>query len=87
MLKNRSRLTKEDQDTLVNIDEIYAQWRNEAIQEGDRATLESILLVKFETIDPPLKAIIPALLELSSIDRVRAVMQLSQEELIRDFGV
>jgi hypothetical protein len=91
MLKSRTRLSKEDKETLVNIDELYEEWRNQAIQEGrkegDRTTLESMLLVKFGTVDQPLESTIPALLDLSAIDRVRAVMQLSREELIRDFGI
>jgi hypothetical protein len=45
-----------------------------------------MLLVKFGSIDRKLATVIPALLALSPIDRVRAVMQLSQEEIIRDFG-
>lgn len=102
MLKSQPNLTTNDQETLLNIDALYEDWRNQTIQEGrkegkkegrkegkkesDRTTLESMLLVKFGSIDRQLATVIPALLELSSIDRVRAVMQLSQEELIRDFG-
>jgi hypothetical protein len=94
MLKSQSNLTTDDQQTLINIDALYEDWRNQTIQEGiavgrqegDRTTLESMLLVKFGTIDRALAATIPTLLELSPIDRVRAVMQLSQEEIIQNFG-
>ncbi len=102
MLKSRTRLSKEDQETMVNIDALYEEWRIKTLQEGvevgrqegvevgrqqaDRTTLESMLLVKLGPIDQTIEAIIPALLELSAIDRVRAVMQLSREELLRDFG-
>jgi hypothetical protein len=102
MLKSRTRLSKEDQETMVNIDALYEEWRIKTLQEGaeagrqegvevgrqeaDRVTLEGMLLVKFGQIDPPLESIIPVLLELSAIDRIRAVMQLSREEILRDFG-
>ncbi len=90
MLKSQPSLTPNDQETLVNIDALYEDWRNQTLQEGrqegDRATLESMLLVKFGTIDRTLASVIPVLLELSPIDRVRAVMQLSQDEIIREFG-
>jgi hypothetical protein len=94
MLKSQPNLSTHDQETLLNIDALYEDWRNQTLQEGivvgrqegDRATLESMLLVKFGSIDRKLSSVIPALLELSSIDRVRAVMQLSQEEIIQNFG-
>ncbi len=90
MLKTQPNLTPNDQETLLNIDALYEDWRNQTLQEGrqesDRATLESMLLVKFGRIDRQLTTVIPALLALSSIDRARAVMQLSQDEIIRDFG-
>ncbi len=94
MLKSQPHLTPNDQETLVNIDALYEDWRNQTLQEGrkegqkesDRATLESMLLVKFGTIDRTLATVIPALLDLSPIDRARAVMQLSQEEILRNFG-
>ena len=102
MLKSQPNLTTNDQETLLNIDALYEDWRNQTIQEGiavgrqegrqegrregDRTTLESMLEVRFGSIDRKLATVIPALLDLSSIDRIRAVMQLSQEEIIRDFG-
>ena len=98
MLKSQPNLTTNDQETLLNIDALYEDWRNQTIQEGiavgrqegrqegDRTTLESMLEARFGSIDRKLATVIPALLDLSSIDRVRAVMQLSQEEIIRDFG-
>ncbi len=98
MLKSQPNLTTNDQETLINIDALYEDWRNQTLQEGrkegrkegqkesDRTTLESMLSVKFGRIDRKLATVIPALLELSPIDRVRAVMQLSQEELIQSFG-
>jgi hypothetical protein len=94
MLKSQPHLSPNDQETLVNIDALYEDWRNQTLQEGrkegrkegDRTALESMLLVKFGTIDRTLATVIPALLELSPIDRVRAVMELSQEDIIRNFG-
>lgn len=102
MLKSQPHLTTNDQETLVNIDALYEDWRNQTLQEGrkegqkegrkegrkegDRTTLESMLMVKFGKIDRKLATVVPALLELSPIDRVRAVMQLSQEEIIQNFG-
>jgi hypothetical protein len=102
MLKSQPNLSTNDQETLLNIDALYEDWRNQTLQEGrkegqkegrkegrkegDRTTLESMLMVKFGKIDRNLAPVIPALLALSPIDRVRAVMQLSQEEIIRDFG-
>ena len=81
MSKSQPNLTTNDQETLLNIDALYEDWRNQTIQEGrqegDRTTLESMLLVKFGSIDRKLATVIPALLDSSSIDRVRAVMQLS----------
>ena len=94
MLKSQPNLTTNDQETLLNIDALYEDWRNQTLQEGrkegqkesDRTTLESMLAVRFGSIDRKLTATIQTLLELSPIDRVRAVMQLSQEELIQNFG-
>ena len=45
-----------------------------------------MLEVRFGSIDRKLATVIPTLLDLGPLDRARAVMHLSQEEMIRDFG-
>ena len=34
MLKKRTTRTQDEQDVMLNIDSLYIEWRNEAIQEG-----------------------------------------------------
>ena len=44
-----------------------------------------MLMVKFGTLDQEIRRVIPDLLDLSAIDRARAVMELSREELLVRF--
>ena len=94
MLKSRQNTSKEDQELEQNIDALYEEWqrrtRQEGHQEGRREgrqeDIEEMLAVKFGALDPELRGIIPNLLDLSAIDRARALMELSREELLTRFG-
>jgi hypothetical protein len=86
MLKNRRSLSKEDQEIMLNIDVLYDEWRSQTLQEGreeaDRRSVEALLMAKFGAIDGDLEKVIPVLLGLDPIDRVRAVMERSREDLL-----
>jgi hypothetical protein len=52
------------------------------VSESDRASLEAMLIFKFGTIDPELKALIPKLLLLDPLARTQQIMTLSREALL-----
>ena len=94
MLKSRRNTSKEDQELEQNIDAVYEEWHRrtrqeghqEGRQEGRQEDVEGMLMVKFGTLDQEIRRVIPNLLDLSAIDRARAVMELSREELLVRFG-
>ena len=90
MLKNRRNTSKEDQELEQNIDAVYEEWqrrtRQEGRQEGRQEDIEGMLMVKFGTLDQEIRNHSPNLFDLSAIDRARAVMELSREELLVRFG-
>jgi hypothetical protein len=86
MLKSSRTLSKEDQETMVNIEPIYEAWLSEKQQEvreeSDRASVEAMLIFKFGTIDPELKALVPKLILLDPLARTQQIMTLSREALL-----
>ena len=86
MLKSRRNTSKEDQELEQNIDAVYEEWHRRTRQEGHQEDVEGLLMVKFGTLDQEIRRVTPNLLDLSAIDRARAVMELSREELLVRFG-
>ena len=101
MLKSRQPRSQDDQDLFANLEPVYQEWRSRTLQEGrqegrqeghqagrqeeGRLMVEGMLIAKFGELGT-LEAIVPKLLELNAIDRAKAVMELSQEELLKRFG-
>jgi hypothetical protein len=56
-----------------------------ALKDGQRLVIENMLKVRFGTLDEPLAAIIPALLEMLPEEYTPLLFQLSREELLNRF--
>ena len=67
----------------------YLQWQEETLQQGlqqgQRIMLESILIVRFGSVDEELTQTIDRLLELPSQEAVSLVLQCTREELLERF--
>jgi hypothetical protein len=72
--------------TMQEIDIMYraemSRIREEGRAERDRENLEALPITRFGAIDPQLEQIIPKLLLLNWLDRVRQVMTMSREVLL-----
>jgi hypothetical protein len=51
-------------------------------REAGRESIEAMLIVKFGTIDPELKALVPKLILLDPLARTQQIMTLSREALL-----
>ena len=89
MLKSRQTRSQDDQELSLNLEPVYQEWRSRVEQEGrreeGRSMMEGMLIAKFGEVGL-LEAIVPKLLTLSATDRAKAVMTLSQEELLKEFS-
>lgn len=89
MLKSRPTRSQDEQEVMHNLEFVYEEWRNKAVQEGrqeeSRSLIEGMLIAKFGELGN-LQTIVPKLLELNAIDRAKAVMGLSKEELLQEFS-
>jgi flagellar biosynthesis/type III secretory pathway protein FliH len=85
----------------MTLSPVYEKWREETLaqgrqegellgqqagrQEGRQEEVEALLRVKFGELDAVLLAIAPPLLQLSTADRARLILQSSREELLHYF--
>lgn len=78
----------------MRLEPLYQQDREQAIREGEqrgiqqgrRATIEDLLVVRFGELDEELTGIIEPLLALPSGELVPLLLTLSREELLVRFG-
>ncbi|MDJ1168149.1 hypothetical protein PMG71_01755 [Roseofilum sp. BLCC_M154] len=70
--------------------ELLEQARKTVLQQGieqeRRKTVENLMKLRFETIDPELEAIAPKLVALSTEEVISTIMQKSRQELLEQFG-
>jgi hypothetical protein len=84
----------EDQELIMRLAPLYQQDRELAQREGElrgelkerRQVVESLLKVRFGTLDAQLAAIIESILALSPEEFTPLLMQLSRQDLIARFG-
>ena len=56
------------------------------IEQERRANIESLMLLRFQTIDPQLQSIIPELVQMKASEFTPLILQLSKEELLARFS-
>ncbi|WP_204106700.1 MULTISPECIES: hypothetical protein [Spirulina sp. CCY15215] len=85
-LQMQAHPTTEQQELMMALSPAYLQWREEAVQQGQRMMLESMLTVRFGFVDEELAATIDRLLKLPSQEAVSLVLQCTREELLERFN-
>jgi hypothetical protein len=75
----------EERKVLMVLSQIYIEWENQAIQQERRSTIESLMQLRFGSIDESLENIIPNLMALSNAEYTSLLLQLSKEALIQHF--
>lgn len=93
MLKSRQTRSPEEQELSLNLEPVYQEWRNRVEKEGQeegrkeegRSMMEGMLIAKFGEVGL-LETIVPKLLTLNAIDRAKAVMNSSKEELLKAYS-
>lgn len=78
-----------DRSLVMALSQAYLEWEQETerrgIQQERRAAIESLLKVRFGSLDEQLSTIVPALLEMTAEEYTPLLLQLSREELIARF--
>jgi hypothetical protein len=83
---NQQQLEQDDTELIMRLEPLYQQDRELAKQEERQQLIESLLQVRFGTLDDQLSAIIQPILALPPSEFTPLLMQLSKEELITRFG-
>ncbi|MEM9538096.1 MAG: hypothetical protein AAGA60_01145 [Cyanobacteria bacterium P01_E01_bin.42] len=81
-LQMQANPTTEQQELMMALPPAYLQWREEAVRQGQRMMLESVVAVRFGSVDEELAKTIDRLLELPSQEAVSLVLQCTREELL-----
>ncbi|MCU0566582.1 MAG: flagellar assembly protein H [Oculatellaceae cyanobacterium Prado106] len=76
---------EEERLTVMALSQAYLEWERETEQRGQRLIVEQMLRFRFGTLDAPLQAIIPSVLNLSPEVFTPLLMELSREELLSRF--
>lgn len=77
---------EDKEELLMNLSQAYLEWEQETVERGQRSVVENLLLYRFGSLDPQLRAIIPSILSQSPGEFTPVLMQLSREELITRFA-
>lgn len=84
------QITTEEERTLMALSQAYLEWEKQTVRQGReqerRSAIESLMKLRYGTIDDSLRAIIPQLLNLSSPDYMALLLQSSKSELIAHFS-
>jgi hypothetical protein len=88
------QLTTEEEQTLMALSQAYLEWEKQTVRRGleqglgqeRRSAIESLMTLRYGTIDDSLQAIIPQMLNLSSSDYTALLLQSSKSELIAHFA-
>jgi hypothetical protein len=94
ILDARQDLDREDRELIMELSPMYLQRLEianqqgiqQGIQQGQRLMVETMLQVKFGTIDLELSQIIEPLIQLSALEITQLIMQLNREELLARFN-
>ncbi|WP_199248999.1 hypothetical protein [[Phormidium] sp. ETS-05] len=94
ILEARQNLAPEEKELIMELSPLYLQRlqtvKEEGIQQGiqqeQRLMVESMLQVKFGSVDAELAQIIEALIALPALERTQLIMQLSRAELLARFS-
>ena len=94
ILDARQDLDREDRELIMELSPMYLQRLEianqqgiqQGIQQGQRLMVETMLQVKFGTIDRELSQIIEPLIQLSALEITQLIMQLNREELLARFN-
>ena len=94
ILDARQDLDREDRELIMELSPLYLQRLEianqqgvqQGIQQGQRLMVETMLQVKFGTIDRELSQIIEPLIQLSALEITQLIMQLNREELLARFN-
>jgi len=78
--------TTDEEELLMNLSPIYQQWRESTLQEGRREFVENLLSTRFGGLDESLSRVVKPLLQLSSKESSRLLLQVSREELLARFS-
>jgi hypothetical protein len=89
-LELRQNLNRDEQELAMNLSPAYLEWRESTLQagrqEGRQETLQveirGLLEAKFGALDGALEALVSPLIELSSVERSRLILQSSRDELL-----
>ena len=65
---------------------LYQDLKNSIVEQERRATVETLMQLRFGTIDPELEAIVPKLITLPVEEFSPLILQRSREELLDRFG-
>ena len=86
----QENLTQDDKEILMNLSNIYQDWRDKTLQEGrleERSLfVKNLLLFRFGTIDEVLSRVIKRLLQLPPQESSRLILQSSRDELLAKLG-
>ena len=102
MLEARQNLDPKERELIMELSPLYLnrlqtvkeegiqqgvqQGIQQGIQQGQRLMVESLLQVKFGTVDAELTQIIEALIEIPTLERTQLILQLSREQLLARFS-
>ncbi|MCT7981308.1 hypothetical protein [Laspinema olomoucense] len=94
MLEARQNLAPEERELIMELSPLYLQRLQtvkeegiqQGVQQGQRRLVESLLQVKFGTVDAELSQIIEALIEIPPLEQAQLILQLSREELLARFS-
>ena len=70
----------------MNLSPVYEKWREETVGQARREEVEALLAEKFGSLDSALTQIVPALLQLSSRQRMNVILHSSRDELLERLG-
>jgi hypothetical protein len=89
------QVESEEQQILMALSQTYLEWEKETERRGSerglrqerQSAIMNLMRFRFGSIDTTLEALIPSIMELSSEEYTRLLLQLSKEELIQQFDL
>ena len=85
-VESQDDLTSDDKELMMNLSQIYQDWREKTLQEERSIFVENILRFRFGQIDDALSQVMKRLLKLPPQELSRLILQSSREELLAKFS-
>jgi hypothetical protein len=90
VVESQDKLTSDDKELIMNLSQIYQDWREKTLREGQKEGqkeerslfVENLLRFRFGKIDEALLPVVKRLLNLPAQDSSRLILQSSREELL-----